>query len=327
MVTDANDFRVEENVFVLEDITLRDITEDKRGVVWALATGNNTSVKVHSTSKIISPKWVIGTSNENVPRVCEQMKSGSRREQAVIRGMQSRFVTIEYNKKYRGEAEEQNIHLDEHACMELFISVMSEIATAPRFFQRQYEANVLKALYMVEAARILEENYPDHAVFKSWNYRVVIEGLHNFVKTHQTTMHIAEMQERQDYDNMMSSISDGLGLRTEPEEDRIGQELETVMRDIAQMEGIDLDELLATPMPEENEVAESIITNIDTDAEREARLAKHRCHASTHERDNTEHTGASASGKPCVQTKTRRGATTVNVDRQKESQDAKIGSI
>ena len=94
----ANDFRVEENVFVLEDITIKDITEDKRGVVWALATGNNTSVKVHSTSKTITPKWVIGTSNQDMPRMCEEMKKGTRREQAIIRGLQSRFMTIRYDK-------------------------------------------------------------------------------------------------------------------------------------------------------------------------------------------------------------------------------------
>ena len=63
MVTDAagvsaNDFKVDENVFVLEDVTIKDITEDKRGVVWALATGGNTSVKIHSTTKSIAPKWV-----------------------------------------------------------------------------------------------------------------------------------------------------------------------------------------------------------------------------------------------------------------------------
>ena len=268
MVTDAagvgaNDFQVQQNVFVLEDVTLKDITEDKRGVVWALATGGSTSVKVHSTSKTISPKWVIGTSNEDIPNACDQMTRGSRKEQAVIRWMESRFMLVKYNKKYRGEAAEQCILLDNDARMELFVSVMTEIAANPGYYRRQYESNVFKALYMVEAARLLEETYPEHQLFKSRNYRTVIEGLHNYVETHQTEMILAENQDRQDYDLMMGNISEGLGLRTEAEEERIGQELETVMRDIAAMEGIDLDELLATPMPEEETVAEEIQNNLN----------------------------------------------------------------
>ena len=267
MVTDAagvgaNDFQVQQNVFVLEDVTMKDITEDKRGVVWALATGGSTSVKVHSTSKTILPKWVIGTSNENIPDVCDQMTRGSRKEQAVIRGMQSRFMLVQYNKKYRGELEEQNILLDNDARMDLFVSVMTEIAANPGYYRRQYETNVFKALYMVEAARLLE-SYPEHQLFKSRNYRTVIEGLHNYVETHQTEMIIAENQDRQDYDLMMGNISEGLGLRTKAEEERIGQELETVMRDIAAMEGIDLDELLATPMPEEEALAEEMQNNLN----------------------------------------------------------------
>ena len=198
------------------------------------------------------------------------MKRETRREQAVIRGMESRFMTIRYDKKYRGEVEEQNIHLDEHARMELFIAVMSEIAASPAYFKRQYEVNVFKALYMVEAARLLEENYPDHALFQSRNYRIVIEGLHNYVESNQTHMHMAEMQERKDYDNMMSTISDGLGMRTE-EEDRIGTELETVMRDIAEMEGINLDELINTPTEGEEEVAATLAADLETDQERDER--------------------------------------------------------
>ena len=134
------------------------------------------------------------------------MKNGTPKERAVIRGMESRFMTIKYDKKFRGEEEEQNIQMDEHARMELFIAVMSEIAANPGVFKRIYERNVFTALYMVEAAQVLEEGYPDHGLFKSRNYRLVIEGLHDYVEATQTAMHMNEQQQHKDYDNMMGTI-------------------------------------------------------------------------------------------------------------------------
>ena len=68
-------------------------------------------------------------------------------------------------------------------------------------------------------------------------------------------MHMKAATEEKDYETMMSNVSNGLGLRTEDEMERIGNELETAMRDIAELEGIDLDDLLNTPIPHENEIA------------------------------------------------------------------------
>ena len=263
MVTDAqgvgaNDFRVDENVFVMEDIRIKDITEEKRGVVWALATGSNTSVKIHSSSKKIEPKWVIGTTNENVPEVYTQVRGGNEKDRTGITGMQSRFMDVKFNKKFRGTNEEQAMHMDEEARLEFFIRVMAEIASRPNDFKRAYERNVFRALYMVEAARIIENDHPNHALFKSKSYRQVIEGLNDFVENSQTEMHMKAANEEQDYEIMMNNVNEGLGLRSEDEMTRIGNELETAMRDIAELEGIDLDDLLATPIPNETEVAQLI---------------------------------------------------------------------
>ena len=260
MVTDAggvgaNDFRVDENVFVMEDITIRDITEEKRGVVWALATGSNTTVKIHSSSKKIEPKWVIGTTNENIPEVYKLMKNGSEKDRTNITGMQTRFMDVKYEKKFRGTNDEQALMMDENARLELFIRIMAEIAARPDDFKKAYERNVFRALYMIEAARIIENDNKDHPLFKSKSYRQVIEGLNDYVENSQTEMHMRAATEEKDYEQMMANVSTGLGLRSEDEMDRIGQELETAMRDIAELEGIDLDDLLNTPIPHENEIA------------------------------------------------------------------------
>ena len=136
MVTDAtgvgaNDFHVQENIFVLDDIMVRDVTEDKRGVIWALATGGKTSVKIHSTSKKIEPKWVIATSNQDVPAMYREMENGNAKEKVAIRGMRTRFMPIEFRKQFREENEE-NIQLDD-ARMELLVAVMQEIAERPMY--------------------------------------------------------------------------------------------------------------------------------------------------------------------------------------------------
>ena len=289
MVTDAqgvgaNDFRVDENVFVMEDITIRDITEEKRGVVWALATGANTTVKIHSSSKKIEPKWVIGTTNENVPEVYKQVRSGNEKDKTSITGMQSRFMDVKFEKKFRGTNDEQALMMDENARLEFFIRIMAEVAARPNDFKRAYERNVFHALYMVEAARIIENDNPNHPLFKSKSYRQVMEGLNDYVENSQTEMHMKAATEEKDYETMMSSVNEGLGLRTEDEMTRIGNELETAMRDIAELEGIDLDDLLNTPIPHENEIAAIIgdmadgtpansqtTVEFETDREREER--------------------------------------------------------
>ena len=288
MVTDAqgvgaNDFRVDENVFVMEDIRIRDITEEKRGVVWALATGANTAVKIHSSSKKIEPKLVIGTTNENVPEVYTQMKRGNEKDKTSITRMQSRFMDVKFEKKFRGMPEEQALQMDENARLELFIRIMAEIAARPMDFKHAYERNVFRALYMVEAARIIENDHPNHPLFKSKSYRQVMEGLNDYVENSQTEMHMKALTEERDYEVMMANVSGGLNLRNEDEMTRIGNELETAMRDIAELEGIDLDDLLNTPIPNEQEIAtimgnmaagtppNSLVIDEETDAERESR--------------------------------------------------------
>ena len=164
-------------------------------------------------------------------------------------------MDVKYEKKFRGTNDEQALMMDENARLELFIRIMAEIAARPEDFKKAYERNVFRALYMIEAARIIENDNQDHPLFKSKSYRQVIEGLNDYVENSQTEMHMKAATEEKDYELMMANVSTGLGLRSEDEMDRIGQELETAMRDIAELEGIDLDDLLNTPIPHENEIA------------------------------------------------------------------------
>ena len=264
MVTDAvgvgaNNFKTSENVFVLDDVNVRDITNDKRGVIWALATGSTTSVKIHSSSRKITPKWVIATSNENIPEALDQMKRGTPAEQLAVRGMQSRFMSVEFYKQHRGTNSEMTIQIDDDARMQLLIEVMKEIGHNPLHYQIVYQRNIMHALYMAEAGRVLEEQHSDHPLFKTAGYREVIEGLINHVEEVKTNERLQENDHAENLELVMTNISKKLGMHDDAKEaqekqqkiERAQQQFEHTLQDIAASEGIDFEALLSTPMAEE----------------------------------------------------------------------------
>ena len=178
MVTDAggvgaNDFRVSENVFVLDDINIREITEEKRGIIWALATGGTAAVKVHSSSRKIDPKWVIGSSNEDIYTAIMDMGEGTKREKTAVRGLRSRFQPIEFRREFRGLDTEINIQLDDNARMDLLVEVMTEISRFVEDYKKLYQKNVMHALYMVEACRVLQAEHPQHKLFATTGFKEV----------------------------------------------------------------------------------------------------------------------------------------------------------
>ena len=264
MVTDAvgvgaNNFKTAENVFVLDDVNLRDITTDKRGVIWALATGSTTAVKIHSTSRKITPKWVIATSNEHIPHALEAMNQGTPTEQLAVRGMQTWFLPNEFYKQHRGTATEMTIQLDDNARMQLLVEVMKEISQNPLLYQQLYQGNIMYALYMAEAGRVLEEQHKEHPLFKTAGYREVIEGLINHVEEVKTNERLEDNGEAEDLDIMMTNISRKLGMHDDAKDykqkqdkiERAQLQFGHTLQDIAASEGIDFDALLSTPMEEE----------------------------------------------------------------------------
>ena len=224
-----------------------------------MATGSTTSVKIHSSSRRIDPKWVIMITNECVPEAIKAMKNGSPREQMAVRGFETRFNKIEFYQTHRGTSFERNIQLGDDARMSLIVEVMREISGNVPVYKELYERNVMFALYLVEACRVLEEENKEHALFKTSGYREVIEGLITYVEEHQTKTATEEKEESTDLEHMMRVTSKGLGMYDEDRDFKEKQEkieiaaieFESTLKEIADAEGIYFNTLWDTPMDEE----------------------------------------------------------------------------
>ena len=131
MVTDArgvgaNEFKGGENVFIMEDFNLGDITQEKRQLIWSLTTGGTTSVKIHSSTKDIKPKWIIGTTNIDIPNELKRIElSGNSKERTSIKGFETRFNPIRFQKQWRGSKSQKTLPMTN-----LFIALL---ALAPGF--------------------------------------------------------------------------------------------------------------------------------------------------------------------------------------------------
>ena len=142
--------------------------------------------------------------------------------------------------------------------MSLLVEVMREISGNAPVYKELYERNVMFALYLVEACRVLEEENKVHALFKTSGYHEVIEGLITYVAEHQTKTATEEKEESTDLEHMMRVTSKGLGMYDEDrdfkKQEKIEQaaiEFESTLKEIADAEGIDFNTLLDTPMDEE----------------------------------------------------------------------------
>ena len=173
MVTDAkgvgaNEFKGGENVLIMEDFSISDITQEKRQLIWSLATGGTTSVKIHSSTKDIKPKWIVGTTNVNIPNELKRIElSGSNKEKTSIKGFGTRFKPIRFNKQWRGNKNQKTLPMTNLQRMQLYEQVIFAISETPITFAEMINENAAWGYYFLEATSVLSEEHPKHNLWQS----------------------------------------------------------------------------------------------------------------------------------------------------------------
>ena len=172
----------------MEDFNINDITQEKRQLIWSLATGGTTSVKVHSSTKDIKPKWIIGTTNVDIPNELKRIElSWNNREKTSIKGFETRFRTVRFHKQWRGNKRQKTLPMTSLHRIQLYEEVIFAISETPLTFADMINENPAWGYYFVESTNVLSNEHTKHSLWNSNGHKRMMNYIENkIVATRET---------------------------------------------------------------------------------------------------------------------------------------------